>query len=118
MCRSLRIEGSATPTIDTSRASRKIAPQSTRSVPQARLLRRSTRLSGDGCDIDLDTSTPFGRAGELAGFAVSAIVRSEPYNNVRYPSNNPGRATGPRPPPSRSVGDRSALALARAQRPD
>src|SRR5919201_2377744 len=45
MCRSVRIEGRATPIIETSRASRKSAPQSTRSAPQARGLSRSVALS-------------------------------------------------------------------------
>src|SRR5262249_62143709 len=38
MCRSVRIDGSATPTIETSSASRKSAPQRTSSAPHARAL--------------------------------------------------------------------------------
>src|SRR5438105_15882622 len=53
MCRSLRIEGRATPIMDTSSASRKRAPQSTRRVPQARL------VSLSAC-IGLLVRDPFG----------------------------------------------------------
>jgi hypothetical protein len=42
--RSSRIDGSATPIIETSIASRKRAPQRTRSMPHARALKRSTAL--------------------------------------------------------------------------
>src|SRR5919197_1549067 len=48
MCRSVRIEGSATPIIDTSRASRKSAPHRTSSAPHARALRRSRLPSRNG----------------------------------------------------------------------
>src|SRR6478752_20641 len=51
--RSLRIDGRATPTIDTSSASRKRAPQSTSSAPQARLLSRPEPSSRewDSCEV-------------------------------------------------------------------
>src|SRR4051812_49356113 len=55
MWRSVRIEGSATPIIDTSSASRKSAPQSTSSAPQARL------LSCSDCGVGSDTNDSFGR---------------------------------------------------------
>src|SRR3954453_12735915 len=48
MPRSVRIEGSATPIIETSSASRKSAPHRTSSAPQARGLSRSAPPSSDG----------------------------------------------------------------------
>src|SRR3954468_14762303 len=48
MPRSVRIEGSATPIIETSSASRKSAPHRTSSAPQARGLSRSAPPSRDG----------------------------------------------------------------------
>ena len=62
--KSLRIEGRATPIIETSSASRKSAPQSTMSAAQARLLRRSTPLIKTGAccaDTRVDISFPFRR---------------------------------------------------------
>src|SRR6266545_4657338 len=47
MPRSVRIDGSATPIIETSRASRNSAPQSTSSVLQARRLNRSVPVSSE-----------------------------------------------------------------------
>src|SRR5438445_2825133 len=56
MCRSVRIDGSATPIIDTSSASRNSAPQSTINVPHARRLSWATA----GCGKETDTNSPFG----------------------------------------------------------
>ena len=53
MCRSVRIEGRATPIIETSRASRKSAPQSTSSVPQASLVNVSVPRTGDDTALAL-----------------------------------------------------------------
>src|SRR5438094_4616662 len=53
MFRSARIEGSATPIIDTSRASRKSAPQSMSSMPQASLVNLSVSPTGGGAAVVL-----------------------------------------------------------------
>src|SRR4051812_27613160 len=64
MWRSVRIEGSATPIIETSRASRNRAPQRTSRVPQARLVRRSEPVSGiaNAC-VGADTDQLLARRG-------------------------------------------------------
>src|SRR5438045_1856993 len=65
MSRSLRMDGSATPIIETSSASRKRAPQRTRSVPQARPLRRSEPVSGMArSSVGADTINSFERRGD------------------------------------------------------
>jgi hypothetical protein len=51
------MDGSATPTIETSIASRKIAPQSTSSVPQARRVSRSDPSAEIEGVEDIDSSS-------------------------------------------------------------
>ena len=65
MSRSVRIEGSATPIIETSSASRKSAPHSTSSAPQARALSRSAPPSSDGDWGVVKRIAPWEREGEL-----------------------------------------------------
>src|SRR5215470_7060477 len=75
MCRSVRIEGRATPIIETSRASRKRAAQSTIRAPQARRLNRSAPPSSGGESVRVDTS--FGSFGVSVGqvrYCSTAIV--------------------------------------------
>src|SRR3954452_15266162 len=79
MSRSLRIEGSATPIIETSSASRNRAPQRTRSVPQARLLRRSEPVSGIarssvGADTDQLLRKKRGARARLSGGARDRLL--------------------------------------------
>ena len=83
MPRSLRIEGRATPTIETSRASRKRAPQRVRRTAHARLSSRvepaSTRVELGGrhcCPLLWERVLAGGTGGRRAD---PAIVRSAPY---------------------------------------
>src|SRR6266581_4459500 len=55
MFRLVRIDGSATPIIETSSASRKSAPQRTSKVPQASLVSLSVPPKVDAGAVDLDT---------------------------------------------------------------
>src|SRR5207302_1359198 len=114
MCRSVRIEGRATPIIDTSSASRNRAPQSTSKVPQARLLSRSVAsgvVDGD-VSVDADTNAPSkrwpGRVPQIG--ARQLLFDQDLTDNVRRSSNICGRSAGGRAPPPRSGGDRPALA--------
>src|SRR5580704_11142717 len=75
MPRLLRIDGSATPIIDTSSASRNRAPQSTNSVAQASLVSLSPPNEADG-DADAGTNV-----------LLCGIVRPAPYIIVRSLSN-------------------------------
>src|SRR5438034_11519808 len=121
MCRSVRIEGRATPISDTSSASRKRAPQSTSSVPQARLLSRSgeSLRDGDG-SVDAVTRYSFGtRAWAAAEVRARQLLFDQDLtDNVRCSSNICGRPPRGRSPPSRAGGDRPAVAPARAKRSD
>src|SRR4051812_6053959 len=85
MWRSFWIDGRATPIIETSRASRKSAPQSTSRVPQARRVSLSLAPKEEMAVVLADTNQ-----------LLCAIVRRAPYLLVRRLSNKPRNKHAPR----------------------
>src|SRR3954471_9787502 len=113
MPRSVRIEGSATPIIETSSASRKSAPHRTSSAPQARGRSRSPPPSSDG-DWGVVTGSLLlgeregGSSGAGAVDSPAYVVRRSSYKLFDECQTRRGSArrysTSPRTVPARQAG--------------